>query len=111
MTDEPPDFFRGKPGLWAEWFRQPELEIAENVMRLRHCRDMTRGALARKMKMRVSDIAAIESGDHDLTLSQLAQLAKVLGATTLIEIQPVEMMDSRKAYIRWWDRAEGERWA
>lgn len=98
------DFFRGKVELWAKWFRQPQLEIAEAITYLRHTRGLSQAELAEKSGTKQPEIARIESGRGNMTMSKMVKLAEALDATILVSLEPVEMIGYRKNFTRWWDR-------
>ena len=63
-------------------------DVAIRVLAYRTRHGMSQTELARKLGMRQPNIARLESGEHEPSLSTLAKLAEVLGLDFSIEIKP-----------------------
>lgn len=55
-----------------------ELNIGENIKKLRELKNVTREDIAHKLKMSLSNYSKIERGEIDLTISRVQQIAEVL---------------------------------
>jgi transcriptional regulator with XRE-family HTH domain len=93
------------PTFWRAWLRRPTFDVAEAVIRLRRLRGISQADLARRMGTQQPAIARLESGEANVRLSTLRELAVALDATVRIELEPFEMVANR---IRnsWWKQLE-----
>jgi transcriptional regulator with XRE-family HTH domain len=88
------------------WYRQPKLEIAEAVIRLRRLRGMTQEELATRMGKQQPAVARIEAGRSNLQMSTVVELAEALDAVIRIDLSPVEHLDDRANLARWWNSSK-----
>ena len=63
-------------------------DVAIKVIRYRADHGLSQAALARMLGMRQPNVARLESGDHEPTLSTLAKLSEVLGLDLSVDIKP-----------------------
>jgi ribosome-binding protein aMBF1 (putative translation factor) len=63
-------------------------DVAIRVIRYRAAHGLSQAALAEKLGMRQPNVARLESGDHEPSLSTLARLSEVLGEDFSIDISP-----------------------
>jgi transcriptional regulator with XRE-family HTH domain len=71
-----------------------ELNIGENIKKLRELKNLTREDLAQKLKMSLSNYSKIERGEIDLTISRAQQIAKVLD----VEISNILNFDASQVF-------------
>ena len=90
--------------FWAQWLRDPGLDVAEAVLRLRRFRGWSQEELADRMGTTQSSVARIERGRANVRLSTLVKLAEALNTTVRIDLEPVEMLERWPHYPRWWER-------
>jgi transcriptional regulator with XRE-family HTH domain len=88
--------------FWISWLRQPSVDVAESVIRLRRLRGLSQAELADRMGTKQPAIARIEAGRANVGSETLVRLAEALDATVRIEIAPCEMMNELAP--QWWDR-------
>jgi ribosome-binding protein aMBF1 (putative translation factor) len=62
-------------------------DVAIKVIQYRADRGLSQTALARKLGMHQANVARLESGDHEPTLSTLAKLSDVLGLDFSVDIK------------------------
>jgi ribosome-binding protein aMBF1 (putative translation factor) len=63
-------------------------DVAIKVIQYRADHGLSQAALARKLGMRQPNVARLESGDHEPSLSTLAKLSEVLGLDLSVDIKP-----------------------
>ena len=63
-------------------------DVAIKVIAYRAANGLSQSALARMLGMRQPNIARLESGEHEPSLSTLARLSDALGADFSIDIKP-----------------------
>lgn len=66
-------------------------DVAIRVIRYRAARGLSQSALARMLGMRQPNVARLESGDHEPSLSTLALLSSVLGEDFTVIVKPDRM--------------------
>jgi ribosome-binding protein aMBF1 (putative translation factor) len=66
-------------------------DVAIRVIRYRAERGLSQAALARKLGMRQPNVARLESGDHEPSLTTLALLSSVLGEDFTVIVKPDRM--------------------
>jgi DNA-binding XRE family transcriptional regulator len=66
-------------------------DVAVKVIAYRVRHGLTQVALARQLGMRQPNIARLESGDHEPSLSTLARLSAGLGLDFSVEVKPGRM--------------------
>lgn len=90
--------------FWYEWLRQPALDVAEAVIRLRRRRGMTQQELADRMHTQQPAVARIESGQSNMRLSTLVELARALDAVVSLDLEPQEITAYCKGpRLKWWN--------
>jgi ribosome-binding protein aMBF1 (putative translation factor) len=62
-------------------------EVAIKVIRYRQARKLSQTALAELLGMRQPNVARLESGDHEPSLSTLARLSEALGEDFSVDIR------------------------
>jgi ribosome-binding protein aMBF1 (putative translation factor) len=62
-------------------------DVAIKVIKYRTAHGLSQAALARMLGMRQPNIARLESGDHEPSLSTLARLSKALGEDFSVDIK------------------------
>jgi ribosome-binding protein aMBF1 (putative translation factor) len=90
-------------GFREQWARQPGLDVAEAVMRLRRLRGLSREELAELLGIDLPAVEEIESGRSDAGLNTLTRLAEVLGATVRVDLDPIETAGHGPRRPRWWE--------
>lgn len=93
--------------FWRTWLRQPRLDVAEAVIRLRRLRGLSQAALARKLGTHQPAITRIERGRVNLGVDTLSQLAEALNATVRVDLAPMELVNQTWS-VRWWERNVAE---
>lgn len=93
------------PEFWLAWLRQPSLDLAESVIRLRRLRGMSQQDLAEQMGTKQPAIARIESGEANVKLDTLVDLAVALQTSVRLDLIPVEYVASMEQN-RWWEVSE-----
>ena len=68
---------------------RPRFDVAYLVMKLRNQQKMTQKELAQRAGTHQSRISKIESGDYDLRLSTLSEIAEALQAMVVIDFVPI----------------------
>ncbi len=63
-------------------------DVAIKVIQFRADHGLSQAALGRMLGMRQPNVARLESGDHEPTLSTLARLSEVLGLDLSVDIKP-----------------------
>ena len=91
--------------FWLGWLRRPGLDLAESVIRLRRLRGVSQADLAQKMGTKQPAIARIESGDANVRLETLVEIANALNTTVRVDLIPVEFLGALQA-PRWWEVSE-----
>lgn len=77
------------PEFRAAWHEtELEYQVARQIVALRLKRGLTQKELARRVGTTQSTIARIESGSQNLSLRTITKLAKALGATVRLDLQP-----------------------
>ena len=66
-------------------------DVAIKVIRYRADRGLSQSALARMLGMRQPNVARLESGDHEPSLSTLARLSSALGLDFTVIVKPDRM--------------------
>ena len=94
---------RKETSFWEEWHRQPALDVAESVLRLRRLRGLRQEDLAQLMETQQPAIARIESGRNPVSTRTLERLAKALRASVRIRMEPIEHLWDRPLSPSWWD--------
>jgi transcriptional regulator with XRE-family HTH domain len=95
----------GTKAFWLGWLRRPGLDLAESVIRLRRLRGLNQTELAKKMRTKQPAIARIESGDANVRLETLVELAQALNTTVRLDLIPIEFLGSLQS-PRWWEVSE-----
>lgn len=90
--------------LIIDWFRQPALDIAESILRLRRLRGISQGELARRMKTQQPAVARLESGRSNVGVETLVSAATALDATIRVLIEPKELLACEALHHSWWER-------
>lgn len=66
----------------------PRFAIIRDIINLRHAHGLTQGDLARRTGTHQSRISKVESGEHDIRLATLVQIADALDADVEICLVP-----------------------
>jgi transcriptional regulator with XRE-family HTH domain len=66
-------------------------DVAIKVIQYRAARGLSQSALARMLGMRQPNVARLESGDHEPSLSTLARLSSALGLDFTVIVKPDRM--------------------
>ena len=94
-----------KPEFWLAWLRQPKLDLAETVIRLRRLRGLSQKELADQMGTKQPAIARIESGEANVRLETLVDLAAALQTSVRLDLIPLEYVAPMEQN-RWWEVSE-----
>jgi transcriptional regulator with XRE-family HTH domain len=98
-----PDVTKGfSKEFWLQWLRRPALDVAESVIRLRRLRGLSQTQLAERMNTKQPAIARIESGEANVKIGTLAELAEALDTAVRVDLIPCEFLGSLNA-PRWWE--------
>ena len=73
-------------------------------MRLRRLRGISQAQLASRIGTKQPAVARIESGQGNPRLDTLAALARALGATVRVDLEPIEILGREAWHPRWWER-------
>ncbi len=71
-----------------------ELNIGENIKKLRELKNVTREDISHKLKMSLSNYSKIERGEIDLTISRVQQIAEVLD----VEVSNILSFDASQIF-------------
>lgn len=96
---------QGEPEFWIQWYRQPALDVAESVLRLRQLRGMTQEDLATAMGTKQPAIARIESGRNSISTNTMERLAEALDAAVRVQLGPIENLWKELPSPSWWEAA------
>jgi transcriptional regulator with XRE-family HTH domain len=66
-------------------------DVAIKVIRYRATHNLSQAALARMVGMRQPNIARLEAGDHEPSLSTLSRLSAALGLDFSVDVKPDRM--------------------
>jgi len=94
-----------RPDFWLAWLRQPALDLAESVIRLRRLRGLSQTELAAQMGTKQPAIARIESGEANVKLETLVDLAIALQTSVRLDLIPLEYVAPMEQN-RWWEVSE-----
>jgi transcriptional regulator with XRE-family HTH domain len=94
-----------RPDFWLAWLRQPALDLAESVIRLRRLRGLSQKQLAEQMGTKQPAIARIESGEANVKLETLVDLAVALQTSVRLDLIPLEYVAPMEQN-RWWEVSE-----
>jgi transcriptional regulator with XRE-family HTH domain len=79
--------------------KKPYYDILSEVIRRRKELDITQEELAQKAGIPQSNIARLESGEHNLKLSTLIQIAEALESKLEIQLNPIYYFDENDYVI------------
>lgn len=94
-----------RPAFWLAWLRQPKLDLAESVIRLRRLRGISQAELAEQMGTKQPAIARIEGGDANVRLETILDLAVALQTSVRLDLIPLEFVAPMEQN-RWWEVSE-----
>ena len=79
------------PTFRAEWERTaPARAVALTVLRYRTDRELSQRALGKLLGMPQSQVARLESGEHNPSIEMLVRLSRALGLEFAIDIRPAD---------------------
>ena len=91
--------------FWLAWLRQPAVDLAETMIRLRRLRGMSQKDLAEHVGTKQPAIARIESGEANVKLETLVDLAVALQTSVRLDLIPIEYVVPMEQN-RWWEISE-----